>query len=235
MRRIPSLYSFLIAGLLLTGCASLSQPYPPPANPFLSGAPALEKAPLPAQNKAVLIWLAPQSSSAPSEAAQHALVEKFKSKFAQGQRLEIVGVTTILAPSGDALSEIRRASAPFHVSQALVVMPQYSEVVSPVWLQYGRDGRAIGTRTDSYVSVALVAVDLTTGSKLFSLVTNGEARLLAPDYEDARPWYPRISPGRTSAFIYPDGAAFPPGQVRAVALEDAVNGLIYQLDRAMGS
>jgi hypothetical protein len=66
-------------------------------------------------------------------------------------------------------------------------------------------------------------------------VANGEARLLAPDYEDARPWFPRISPGRSSAFIYPDRATFPAGEVHAVALEDAVNGLIYKLDQALGS
>jgi hypothetical protein len=104
-----------------------------------------------------------------------------------------------------------------------------------VWLQYGRDGSAVGTRTDSFVSTTLVAVDLSTGKKLFSLTTNGEAQLLKPDYEDARPWYPRISPGRSSAFIYPQGSAFPPGEVRTVALEQAVNGLIYELDRAIGS
>jgi hypothetical protein len=55
------------------------------------------------------------------------------------------------------------------------------------------------------------------------------------DYEDARPFYPRISPGRSSAFIYPEGSAFPAGEVRAVALEQAVNSLIYELDRAIRS
>src|SRR5438876_677412 len=40
---------------------------------------------------------------------------------------------------------------------------------------------------------------------------------------------------RTSAFIYPDRATFPPGEVHAVALEQAVNGVIYELDRALGS
>ena len=89
--------------------------------------------------------------------------------------------------------------------------------------------------TDAGVEACLVALDLASGKSLYSVVANGEARLLATDYEDARPFYPRISPGRTSAFIYPDGASFPPGQVGAVALEQAVNGLIYELEKVAGS
>jgi hypothetical protein len=220
--------------LLMTACAGVQEAYPPPANPFLSGALPLEKA-VPLQPRKVgLVWLAPAGSTAPSEAAQRALAEKIKSQFAAGKRLEIVGVATITAPAGDPLAEVRKAGAPFTTQQVLVVMPTGSEVVSPVWLQYGRDGSAIGTRTDSYFTVTLVALDLATGKSLFSVTANGEARLLATDYEDARPWYPRISPGRTSAFIYPDRAAFPPGQVHVVALEQAVDGLIYELDKAIG-
>jgi len=117
----------------------------------------------------------------------------------------------------------------------LVIMPTGTEVISPVWLHYGRDGRAVGTRTDSYVTVSLVGLDLNSGKSLYSVVANGEARLLATDYEDARPFFPRISPGYSSAFIYPRLATFPPGEVHAVALEQAVNGVIYELDRALGS
>ena len=77
---------------------------------------------------------------------------------------------------------------------------------------------------------------LASGKSLYSLVANGDARLLKTDYEDARPWYPRISPGLTSsAYIYPERSVFPPGEVHAVALEQAVNKLIYELDRAVGS
>ena len=228
---------FSVLGLLffLTACAGIQEAYPPPANPFLSGAPSLEKVTPSQPTKVWLVWLIPAGSTAPPEAAQRAMAEKMKAQFSTGKRLEIVGVTALAAPAGDMLSEVRKASAPFKVTQVLVVMPTGTEVVSPVWLQYGRDGSAIGTRTDSYATLALVALDLTSGKSLFSVVTNGEARLLATDYEDARPWYPRISPGRTSAFIYPERASFSAGQVHAVALEQAVNGLIYELDRALGS
>jgi hypothetical protein len=222
--------SFLVAA-----CAGAPQAYPPPANPFLSGAPSLEGAKSLPPTKVGLIWLKPSNAAVPPEAAQRALADKIKAQFTAGKRLEIVGVVTVAAADGDTLAGIRKASAPLKVQQILVVMPKGVDVVSPAWLQYGRDGRGIGTRTDSYMTVSLVALDLSSGKSLFSAVANGEARLLATDYEDARPFFPRISPGRSSAFIYPERAAFPPGEVRAVALEDAVNGLIYALDRALGS
>src|SRR3989442_272688 len=82
--------------------------------------------------------------------------------------------------------------------------------------------------------VSLVGLDLASGKSLFFVVANGEARLLATNYEDARPFYPTITPGRTGNFIYPDAATFPPGAVQSVALEDAVNGLIYELGKALG-
>jgi hypothetical protein len=141
----------------------------------------------------------------------------------------------IAAPQGDMLAEVRKASAPFNVNQVLVVMPTGTEVVSPAWLHYGRDGRAVGTRTDSFFTVSLVGLDLDSGKSLYSVVAYGQARLLSTDYEDARPFFPRISPGYSSAFIYPARATFPPGEVHAVALEQAVNGLIYELNLALGS
>jgi hypothetical protein len=227
----------LVLGLIsvvLFACST--QPtYPPQANPFLSGAPVLDKTGLAHPTKAVLVWLESQGA-APSDSAQRALAEKMKLQFSAGKTLEIVGVTTIPTPSGDPLPAIRQASAPFQVGQALVVMPNATEMSSPVWLRYGQNGSGVGTRTDSYISIALVAVDLSTGARLFSVASNGEARLWKMDYEDATPFYPRISPGGySSAFIYPKGSAFAPGEVRAVALEEAVKGLIYKLDLAIGS
>jgi hypothetical protein len=232
---LRSLLSAVGPAFFVTSCAAVPQAYPPPANPFLAGAPSIEGAQSLQPTKVGLVWLKPLNTAAPPEAAQRVLAEKIKAQFAAGKRLEIVGSVTVAATDGDTLAGVRKASAPLNVRQVLVVMPKGVEVVSPVWLQYGRNGNAVGTRTDSYFTVSLVALDLASGKSLFSAVATGEARLLAADYEDARPWYPRISPGRSSAFIYPERAAFPPGQVRAVALEDAVNGLIYELDRALGT
>jgi len=233
--RLTHAFSAIGFALLLTGCAGLPEAYPPPANPFLAGATQLTSTTLAQPTKVGLVWLAPTGSAVPSQAAQRNLVDKIKSKFAAGKRLEIVGTMMIAAPQGDMLAEIRKASAPLSVNQVLVVMPTGTEVISPVWLHYGRDGRAVGTRTDSYFTVSLVGLDLNSGKSLYSVVAYGEARLLATDYEDARPFYPRISPGYSSAFIYPARSSFPPGEVHAVALEQAVNGLIYELDKALGS
>ena len=232
LRRVLSVIGLTF---FVAACAALPETYPPPANPFLAGAPSLEGARSLPPTKVGLVWLTPVNADAPPDAAQRALAEKITSQFTAGRRLEIVGSVTVPTADGDTLAGLRKASAPFNVQQVLVVMPRGTEVVSPAWIKYGRDGNAVGTRTDSYVTVSLVALDLATGKSLFSAVANGEARLLATDFEDARPWYPRISPGRSSSFIYPDKAAFPPGEVRAVALEEAVKGLVYALDLALGS
>lgn len=232
LRRVMSVIGLTF---FVAACAALPETYPPPANPFLSGTPSLEGAKSLQPTKVGLVWLKPVNSAAPPDAAQRALVEKIKAQFAAGKRLEIVGSVTVPAADGDTLAGLRKASAPLNVQQVLVVVPKGAEVISPVWLRYGWDGQAVGTSTDSYFTVSLVALDLASGKSLFSAVANGEAKLLVTDYEDARPWYPRISPGRSSAFIYPDKATFQPGAVRAVALEEAVKGLIYELDLALGS
>ena len=233
------IHTFSAAGLsfLITACAGLPSAYPPPTNPFLAGAGPLQSSDIAQPTKVGLVWLVPDGSPAPPQAAQRRLAEKIKAQFAAGKRLEIVGVTTIAVTQGDMLAEVRKASAPFNVKQVLVVMPKSVEVVSPVWLHYGRDGKALGTSTESFVTVAMVGLDLASGQRLFSVVANGEAKLLVPDYENASPYYPRISPGygSTGAYIYPEHTSFPPGEVHAVALEQAVNGLIYELGLALGS
>ena len=231
---IKSLLAAVPLAIFISACAGVPEAYPPPANPFLSGATPLQNITLAPPAKVGLVWLVPAGSAVPSQEAQRKMAEKIKAQFTAGKRLEIIGTTILPASSGDLLSDIRKASAPMNVPHVLVVMPNGNEVVSPEWLYYGRDGSAVGTRTDIFMTVSLVGLDLANGKSLFSVVANGEARLLATKYEDARPFYPSISSGRTSAFIYPDTATFPPGAVQAVALEDAVNGLIYELGKALG-
>jgi len=231
---IKRIASAMGLSLLVTACAGFPEAYPPPANPFLSGATPLQNSTLAQPAKFGLVWLVPAGSAVPSQEAQRKLAEKIKAQFTAGKRLEIIGTAILPVSQGDLLSDIRKASAPMNVPHVLVVMPNGNEVVSPEWLYYGRDGSAVGTRTDIFMTVSLVGLDLANGKSLFSVVANGEARLLATKYEDARPFYPSISSGRTSAFIYPDTATFPPGAVQSVALEDAVNGLIYELGKALG-
>src|SRR5437899_6779262 len=140
--------------LLLAGCAGLPEAYPPPANPFLTDAPPLASTTLAQPTKVGLVWVAPVGSAVPPQAAQRSLVDKIKSKFAVGKRLEIVGATMIAAPQGDMLAEIRNASAPFNVNQVLVVMPTGTQVISPAQLRYGRAARAAGIRRHRYFTLA---------------------------------------------------------------------------------
>src|SRR5256712_10383913 len=215
--------------------AGSPEAYPPPANPFLSGATPLQNITLAQPAKFGLVWLVPAGSAVPSQEAQRKMAEKIKGQFTAGKRLEITGTTILPVSQGDLLNDIRKASAPLNVPEVLVVMPNGIEVVSLEWFFYGGEGSAVSTRTDIFMTVSLVGLDLTSGKSLFFVAANGEARLLAPNYEDARPLFPNITPGRPSNFIYPDAATFPPGAVQAVALEDAVNGLIYELGKALGS
>src|SRR6266568_2605147 len=231
---IKCLLAAVPLAIFISACAGATEAYPPPTNPFLAGTNPLQNTTLAQPAKFGLVWLVPAGSAAPTQEAQRKLAEKIKAQFTDGKRLEIIGTTILPVSSGDLLSDIRKASAPMNVPQVLVVMPNGREVVSPVWLYYSDRGSAVGTRTDIFMTVSLVGLDLASGKSLFFVVANGEARLLATNYEDARPFYPSISSGRTSAFIYPDAATFPPGAVQAVALEDAVNGLIYELGKALG-
>src|SRR2546428_14142792 len=97
------------------------------------------------------------------------------------------------------------------------------------WLHYGRAGRAVGTRTDSYFTVSLVGLDLNSGKSLYSAVAYGQARPLATDYEDARPFYPRISPGHgNGAFIYPQRPTFASVAGPPLPLGRAVKCLIFE-------
>jgi hypothetical protein len=234
-RTIKSLLAAVPLAIFISACAGVPEAYPPPANPFLPGANPLQNITLAQPAQFGLVWLVPAGSAVPSQETQRKLAEKIKAQFTAGKRLEIIGTTILPASSGDLLSDIRKASVPLNVQQVLVVMPNGFEVMSPEWLFYGRSGSAVGTRTDIFMTVSLVGLDLASGKSLFSVVANGEARLLATNYEDARPFHPIITPGRTDAFIYPDAATFPPGAVQAVALEQAVNDFIYQLGRALGN
>jgi len=76
---------------------------------------------------------------------------------------------------------------------------------------------------------------ITNGSTVFTAWGNGVASLEELDYGPFGPWYPRISravgPVGSGEIIYPTGEEFPPGEVRAVAMKDAVAILLADLDR----
>src|SRR5437867_9030879 len=115
--------------LLVTACANFPEAYPPPANPFLSGATPLQNITLAQPAKFGLVWLVPAGSAVPSQEAQRKMAEKIKAQFTAGKRLEIIGTAILPVSQGDLLSDIRKASAPMNVPHVLVVMPNGNEVV----------------------------------------------------------------------------------------------------------
>src|SRR5207245_10930641 len=147
----------------LAAYAGCHQPTQPPPNRFLSEATPLQNITLAQPAKFGLVWLVPAGSAVPSQEAQRKSAEKSKAQFTAGKRLEIIGMTILPVSQRDLLSDIRKASAPLNVPHVLVVMPNGNEVMSPEWLYYGRDGSAVGTRTDIFMTVSLVGLDLATG------------------------------------------------------------------------
>src|SRR5438445_11700552 len=81
--------------LLVTACAGFPEAYPPPANPFLSGATPLQNITLAQPAKFGLVWLVPAGSAVPSQEAQRKLPENIKAQFTTGRRLEIIGQTIL--------------------------------------------------------------------------------------------------------------------------------------------
>src|SRR3989475_5033061 len=144
--------------LLVTACAGFPEAYPPPANPFLSGATPLQNSTLAQPAKFGLVWLVPAGSAVPSQEAQRKLAEKIKAQFTAGKRLEITGTTILPVSQGDLLNDIRKASGPLNVPEVLVGMPNGIEVVSPEWLFYGREGAGVSTPTDIFHSGPFVGL-----------------------------------------------------------------------------
>ena len=72
--------------LLVTACAGFPEAYPPPANPFLSGATPLQNITLARPAKFGLVWLAPDGSAVPTQEAQRKLAEKINAQFTDGKQ-----------------------------------------------------------------------------------------------------------------------------------------------------
>src|SRR5256712_12237021 len=141
--------------LLITACAGFPEAYPPPANPFLSGATPLQNITLAQPAKFGLVWLVPAGSAVPSQEAQRKMAEKIKGQVTAGKRLEITGTTILPGSQGGLLNDIRKASGPLNVPGVLVGMPNGTEVVRPEWVVYGREASAVRTRTDIFMTVSL--------------------------------------------------------------------------------
>ncbi len=219
----------------VSACAWLAgQSGSPALQPFLAAAPETEAVSLQEPLTVGLVWVKPSEGSATvPERAEQVTLKAIRSHFAEeGKRLTVVRTDTVTSVDLSALRQLGQAHGLTHI---LLVAPTVQEVEVPTRLRYGRGGYSLGTRTESYVLLEAVGVELATGASLFAARGNAAAALEELDYGPLGPWYPRISRGGDrivfGGFIYPDGEDFPPGEVRAVALKDAVAGLLAELDR----
>ncbi len=221
--------------LVVSACAWLAgQSGSPALQPFLAAAPETEAVSLQEPLTVGLVWVKPSEASVTiPERAERATLDTMRSHFAEeGKRLTVVRTDTVTSVD---LSALRQLGQTHGLTHFLIVAPTVQEVQVPTRLPYGRGGYEPGTRTESYILLEAVGVKLATGASLFAARGNAAAALEELDYGPLGPWYPRISRGVDRAgfggFIYPDAEEFPPGEVRAVALKDAVAGLLAELDR----
>ncbi len=224
-----------VLALVVSACAWLAgQSGSPALQPFLAAAPEAEAVSHQEPLTVGLVWVKPSEGSATvPERAEQVTLKAIRSHFAEeGKRLTVVRTDTVTSVD---LSALRRLGQAHGLTHILLVAPTVQEVEVPTRLRYGRGGYSLGTRTESYVLLEAVGVELATGASLFAARGNAAAMLEALDYGPLGPWYPRISRGVDRAgfggFIFPDAEEFPPGEVRVVALKDAVAGLLAELDR----
>ncbi len=224
-----------VLAFVVSACAWLAgQSGSPALQPFLAAAPETEAVSLQEPLTVGLVWVKPSEGSATvPERAEQVTLKAIRSHFAEeGKRLTVVRTDTVTSVDLSALRQLGQAQGLTHI---LLVAPTVQEVEVPTRLPYGRGGYEPGTRTESYILLEAVGVELATGASLFAARGNAAAALEELDYGPLGPWYPRISRGGDrivfGGFIYPDAEEFPPGEVRAVALKDAVAGLLAELDR----
>ncbi len=224
-----------VLALVVSACAWLAgQSGSPALQPFLAAAPEAEAVSHQEPLTVGLVWVKSSEGSATvPERTEQVTLKAIRSHFAEeGKRLTVVRTDTVTSVELSALRQLGQTHGLTHI---LLVAPTVQEVEVPTRLRYGRGGYSLGTRTESYVLLEAVGVELATGASLFAARGNAAAALEELDYGPLGPWYPRLSRGGDrivfGGFIYPDGEDFPPGEVRAVALKDAVAGLLAELDR----
>ena len=216
--------------LLLDACSWM--PGSPALKPFLATAPAPEAVFLGEPLAVGLIWLKPAEGSVTLPArVERAALQTIRSHFAEaGKMLRVVHVQTAAVLDLSTLRELREAHAVTHV---LVVVPTVEAITVP-FIPLMRGLPPVGTRTESYVLLEAVVVELQMGAALFAARGNGVSALWALDTGPLGPWFPYLTRGTDrhgfGGLIFPEGEEFPPGEVHAVALHDAVQILLAELD-----
>ncbi len=234
-RKITLICGFGALALLLGACSLTPWPSGSKAlEPYMAGTPEAEVVTIQTPLNVGLVWLEPgQGSETLPERAKQASIEAIRTHFGEGAKLiRVVQVERVSSVNSETLRKLGQSHGLRHL---LVVAPTVKELELPAHLRYGRGGYGVGTRTESFVVLEAVGIDLETVSPVFAARGNGVASLEELDYGPFGPWYPRISRGvgpiDSGTIIYPDREDFPPGEVRVVAMKDAVAVLLGDLDR----
>ena len=228
---------FIVSSLLfLGGCSSWLTPQPvsPVLQPFVAKAPPAETTTIPESLTLGVAWLKPSddAKTLPERATRH-LLDQIREHFSEpGLSLRVSSVDTVTSVD---LATLRQLGHQHGVTHMLVVAPTVQEIEVPEKFGIPRSGFWLGTRTESQVFLEAVAIELETGLPIFEAQGTGQAALEVLEYGAFKP-YPRIFRGITppgyGPIYYPEGATedFPPGEVRVVASNDALAGLLWKLD-----
>ncbi len=221
--------------LFLGGCSNWLTPSPVSLvlQPLIAQAPPAESTIVPQSLTFGVAWVKPSDDAQTlPERATHGLLHQIREHFsASGMPLRVKGIDTVTSVD---LSTLRQLGQQHGVTHMLVVAPTVQEITVPEKFGAPR-GNWLGTRTESYVVLEAVAIELETGLPIFEAQGTGQAALEALDYGAFNP-YPRIfrgsyPPGDGNIY-YPEGVReeFPPGEVRVFASNYALAGLLGKLD-----
>ena len=221
--------------LFLGGCSNWLTPSPvsPVLQPLVAQAPPAESTIVPQSLTLGVAWVKPSddAQALPERATQRLLDQIHEHFSASGMPLRVKGIDTVTSVD---LATLQHLGQQHGVTHMLVVAPTVQEITVPEKFGAPR-GNWLGTRTESYVVLEAVAIELETGLPIFEAQGTGQAALEALDY-GAFGEYPRIfrgilPPGEGSIY-YPEGGKedFPPHEVRAFASNYAMAGLLSKLD-----
>ncbi len=221
--------------VILGGCSHWATPEPisPALKPFITQASSAENTTLHETLALGIAWLEPTDGSKTlPEEERDRLLEEFRAHYSQpGMPLNVSSVDIVNTMDLSSLQQLGQAKG---LSHLLVVAPTIQETVVQERFGVPR-GNWLGTRTESYVYLEAVALELGTGSPIFQAQGNGEASLEALDYGAFGP-FPRIyegvyPPGYGSVY-FPEGVKeeFAPGAVHTFASKKALARLLGELD-----
>ena len=221
--------------VILGGCSHWAKPQPisPVLKPFMAQASSTENTTLHEPLSLGMVWLEPTNDSKTLQTKERdRLLEEIRAHFSEPDTSFHVNSVDVVNTMD--LSSLQRLGQEKGFTHLLVVAPTIQETIVQEKFGVPR-GNWVGTRTESYVYLEAVALELESGTPIFQAQGNGQAALEALDYGAFGP-FPRIyegvyPPGYGSVY-FPEGVneEFPPGAVHTFASKKALARLLSELD-----